>query len=248
MRSSPSAWAVIVAAGTGLRFGSSLAKQFAPLAGKPVVIWSVEAFRAHPDVQGVTLVLPEETLREPPHWLRSLLAERVVAVAGGPERTDSVRLGLATVPPGIAIVAVHDGVRPLVSGATISRVLAVAARGCAAVAGRHATDSLKEVDSAGRVVRSLDRTRVWQAETPQAFPRDLIVEMHRLAERDGVHETDCAGLCQRYGAEVVMVELTAPNPKVTRPEDLEWLESWLTRRRGAGSAESGEGEDEGERA
>jgi 2-C-methyl-D-erythritol 4-phosphate cytidylyltransferase len=227
MPSSAKAWAVIVAAGRAHRFGGGLPKQFAPVAGRPLALWSVDAFRAHPSIVGVTLVVPREYAVRPPDWMAALADEGIRLAAGGPERTDSVRLGLATVPADVELVAVHDGARPLVGVETIGRVLAGAGSGRGAIAARRVTDALKEADEGGRVVRTVDRGRLWRAETPQAFPRDVLVRVHRDAEADGVHAPDCAALCERYGVEVVLVEIAEPNPKVTRPEDVELVEALL---------------------
>ena len=229
MRSSTKAWAVIVAAGRGDRFGAGEPKQFVAVAGRPLVLWTVDAFRKHPDILGVSLVVPADVAKQPPAWLASLAAEGVSVVAGGVERTDSVRLGLTSVPAAADVVAVHDGARPLVTRQTISRVLAAVEAGRGAIAARRASDSLKQVDGEGRVIRSLNREDVWRAETPQAFPRQLIQDIHRRAELDGVTASDCAGLCERYEVEVVVVESQQLNPKVTRPEDLEWVELWIRR-------------------
>lgn len=230
MRSSPDVWAVIVAGGRGTRFGAGRLKQFAPVRGKPLAIWAIEPFRRHPAICGVTLVVPAETAALPPVWLERLAQEGLVIATGGAERTDSVRLGLETVPAEVSLVAVHDAARPLITEEMISRVLAAAGPRRGAIAGRRVTDSLKEVDAEGRVLRAVDRDRLWRAETPQVFPRELIVAVHRDATADGVTESDCAALCQRYGVEVVLVEIAAPNPKVTRAEDLALVESFLQRR------------------
>jgi 2-C-methyl-D-erythritol 4-phosphate cytidylyltransferase len=241
MPSSANAWAIVVAAGEGRRFRGRGPKQFARVAGRPLALWSVDTFRAHPAVLGVTLAVPSGYLARPPEWLAGLAAEGVKLVAGGAERTDSVRLGLETVPPEAAFVAVHDGARPLVSGDAISRVLAKAGARRGAVAARRVTDSLKEADSEGRVLRAVNRERLWRAETPQVFPRELIIDVHREAAAEGRHESDCAALCERYGVEVVLVEITEPNPKVTRPEDLELVEALIRRREARGVRGRGAG-------
>jgi 2-C-methyl-D-erythritol 4-phosphate cytidylyltransferase len=160
--------------------------------------------------------------------------------AGGAERSDSVRLGLATVPEDIEYVAVHDGARPLISAATIARVLEAAGRDRGAVAARRVTDSLKETDAGGRVLRAVSRENLWRAETPQIFPRGPIIDVHRRAELDGVVASDCAGLCERYGLEVVLVEIDDPNPKVTHPRDLQVVEALIARQDPAPPARPGD--------
>lgn len=235
MSSSADAWAVIVAAGRGERFGAGLPKQFAPLAGKPLVLWSVEAFLGHARIAGLTLVVPAETIEAPPPWLAAL--DGVVLAAGGAQRIDSVRHGLETVPAEVEIVAVHDAARPLISRRAITGVLNAVRGDCGAAGGRKVTDSLKEVDDEGRVVGAPDRERIWRAETPQAFPRGTIVDLHRRAAAEGIHTSDCAGLCQRYGFNVVMVEIEEPNPKLTRPDDLAWVEAYLESQRRSGAPE-----------
>ncbi len=231
-------WAVVVAAGRAERFGAQVPKQFAPLAGKPMVLWAVEPFRAHPSIDGVTLVVPGDSLQRPPEWLERLRLDGVELVAGGEERTDSVRLGLETVPADVELVAVHDGARPLLTGAIISRVVAAAGPDRSVIAARRVADTVKEVDEAGRVVRTVNRRRLWQAETPQVFPRELILDVHRRAETDGVRETDCAALLERYGLEATVVEIVDLNLKITTPEDLEMAEAWLQRKESAARAES----------
>jgi 2-C-methyl-D-erythritol 4-phosphate cytidylyltransferase len=229
MRSSANTWAVIVAAGVGERFGTDQPKQFARLGGKPLVLWSIETFHGHPSMLGVTVVVPPVVVAEPPEWLANLAATGVAVVAGGPQRTDSVRLGLESVPPEVEYVAVHDGARPLIDAEAISAVLAKAAPRNGAVAARRVTDSLKEADQDGRILKAVDRERLWHAETPQIFPRDLIVALHRDAYAEGIHESDCAALCERYGVQVVVAEISRPNPKVTHREDLDLLEAMIRR-------------------
>ncbi len=239
MNFSAKSWAVIVAAGAGKRIESEEPKQFISVAGRPLLLWSVETFLDHPAIVGLTLVLPAATLVRPPEWLKTLKARSAILTAGGPTRTDSVRLGLETVPAEIAIVAVHDGARPLISAQAISRVLDAVTAERGAIAARPVIDSLKEADAQVRVARSVNRENLWRAETPQAFPRDVIVEVHRRAQQDGVQASDCATLCERYGVEIALVEVFGPNPKVTRSEDLELVEVLLRRRSAAAQPADG---------
>ena len=126
---------------------------------------------------------------------------------------------IEAVPEGIEVVLIHDGARPLVSRAVIDGVLARAPAGAAIPAVR-ATDTLKEADETGRVVATLDRARLWHAQTPQGFPLAVIRELHRRARADGWAGTDDASLCERYGVPVQLVEGSDENLKVTRPSDL----------------------------
>ncbi|UCF19340.1 MAG: 2-C-methyl-D-erythritol 4-phosphate cytidylyltransferase [Gemmatimonadota bacterium] len=233
MNFSAKSWAVIVAAGAGKRLDSEEPKQFISVAGRPLLLWSVETFQEHPAIAGLTLVLPAATLVRPPDWLRTLEAPNVILTAGGATRTDSVRLGLDTVPAEIGTVAVHDGARPLISAQAISRVLDAVTAERGAIAARRVTDSLKQVDATGRVTCSVSRENLWRAETPQAFPRRIIVDLHRRAHEEGVQASDCATLCEEYGVEVAVVEVFGPNPKVTRTEDLDLVEVLLRRRSAA---------------
>jgi 2-C-methyl-D-erythritol 4-phosphate cytidylyltransferase len=171
------------------------------------------------------VVLPPEDAASPPAWLLEL---GVTIVAGGEERGDSVWNGLAATPEDAAIVLVHDGARPFVTADVIGRVLE-AARSGAVLAALPVTDTLKEVAADGTVVATPDRARFWQAQTPQGFPRAVILEAHRRARAEGVRATDDAALCERYGIPVRVVEGAADNLKVTRPADLAVAEA-LARR------------------
>lgn len=208
--------AVVVAGGAGTRMGTGVAKQYLELLGAPVLLWSVRAFLAHPRVAEVVVVIPPADAAEPPEWLTAL---PVTIAAGGAERADSVRAGVAAVAAGGGAVLVHDAARPLVSSAVISRVLE-AIGGGAAIAAMPVSDTVKAADASGMVAHTVDRTRLWLAQTPQGFPLDRLREVHRRAIADGVATTDDAGLFERYGLPVRLVEGAAENLKITRPGDL----------------------------
>lgn len=197
--------------------GAGVPKQYLDLLGEPVLAWSVRAFTAHPAVAETVVVLPEREARDAPAWLRRTGAR---VAAGGAERSDSVRNGLALLDPRTDIVLVHDGARPFVRRGLIDRVIAAAAEG-PAIAALRATDTLKEVGADGFIAGTLDRSRVWQAQTPQAFPLALLAEAHARAAREGWAATDDAMLCERCGARVRVVEGEPDNLKITRPADLE---------------------------
>ena len=208
--------AIVVAGGAGRRMGGSLPKQYRELAGEPVLLHALRAFLEHPRVDAVVVVLPPADAAAPPSWLSSL---EVRVVAGGAERADSVWNGLAAVSADVGTVLIHDGARPLVSAAVIDRVLEAVGPG-GAVAALPVTDTLKAEAPDGAIERTVDRSRLWQAQTPQGFPLELIREAHRRAREDGAVLTDDAAACERIGVRVRLVQGDPMNLKVTRDVDL----------------------------
>ena len=230
---------VIVAAGQGTRIatdgvqgattsqkpGESVAaastelKQFRWVAGKPMLLHSVQRFQARADVAMVVCVLPRTVLGDPPPWIFQSDLDRLLFSVGGRERQESVANGLEDLEDGIDIVVVHDAARPLVTDATIDAVIAAARGGRGAVAALPVVDTLKEVDAEGRVLRTVDRARLWRAQTPQAFPRPMLEEAHAEARRAGVTATDDAALCERLGFPVVVVPGSERAMKITVERD-----------------------------
>ncbi|MFQ5888785.1 MAG: 2-C-methyl-D-erythritol 4-phosphate cytidylyltransferase [Gemmatimonadota bacterium] len=215
--------AVIVAAGSGTRFGEGLPKQFRELGGRPVLDWACAAFRKHPRIQQVIVVVAAHVAAEPPEWLGEL-ADHVVE--GGESRRESVGRGIAAVDRGVERILVHDGVRPFVSSALIERVWEAAAHG-AVVPVIPVADALKEVGG-GRVIRTLARDGLARAQTPQGFPAGLLRRVHREAERENEDAPDDAALCEARGEPVCAVGGDPHNLKITTPEDLAFAE-WLLR-------------------
>ncbi|CAN5233135.1 2-C-methyl-D-erythritol 4-phosphate cytidylyltransferase [soil metagenome] len=210
------AGAVIVAAGAGLRFGGAVRKQYVEVAGEPLLRRAVRPFAEHPGIAHVVIVLPPEDVASPPPWLAGLGS----VVAGGEERTDSMRNGVEALSAEADPVLIHDGARPFPSRELIDRVLAVA-RHSPVLPALPATDTLKQVNADGRVLGTLDRDGVWLAQTPQGFPRQTLERLHACARHDGIHCTDDAALAERCGEPVRVVRGAAANLKVTHPEDLE---------------------------
>lgn len=194
-------------------------KQYLELAGEPVLLRALRPFLHRRDVEWIVVALPREDVAAPPEWLAGA-DPRIHLVAGGHERTDSVRAALAMVPEEADIVLVHDAARPLLDADVVERVIEGAAKGTGAVAAVPVTDTLKRVDGGGRVLETPDRGPLWRAQTPQGFPRALLVEAHRRAEADGATATDDAALVERVGGEVVVVLGSETNLKITRPSDL----------------------------
>jgi 2-C-methyl-D-erythritol 4-phosphate cytidylyltransferase len=210
---------VIVAGGSGTRAGSAELKQFRWVAGKPMLLHSVQAFHARADVAMVVCVLPKAYVGDPPPWLFQSDIERLLLSVGGRERQESVANGLEDLPPDVEIVVVHDAARPLVTDAVIDRVITEARKGHGAIAALPVVDTLKEVDADHRIVRTVERVHLWRAQTPQAFPRDMLIRAHTAARAAGVTATDDATLCERIGAPVVVVRGTERAMKVTDEAD-----------------------------
>lgn len=219
---------VIAAGGAGRRFGGT-AKPFLPLRGEPVLLHALRPFLERSDIETVAVVLPAELVVDPPSWLVGL-DPRITIVAGGEERTDSVRNGIDVVPATAEVIVVHDAARPLVTGALIERVMAEAYAGRGAIAAIRPVDTVHEIDGAGRIVGTPERRGLRQAQTPQAFPRALLVDAYRRAAAEGSSGTDEAALVARYGGTVVVVEGDRHNLKVTVPADLQLAEALLAAR------------------
>ena len=174
---------VIVAGGSGSRVGSDELKQFRWVVGRPALLHSVQTFMARADVSTVVVVLPKAYAADPPPWLFQCDVDRLLVSVGGRERHESVYNGLEDLPEEVRIVVVHDAARPLVTDETIERVIAEARRGHGAVAALPVVDTLKRVDAGGRIVETVDRAGLWRAQTPQAFPREMIERAHARRDR-----------------------------------------------------------------
>ena len=210
---------VIVAGGSGTRAGGTELKQFRWVAGKPALLHSLQTFMARADVVSVVCVLPREYAADPPPWIFQCDIDRLMLSVGGRTRTDSVQNGLEDLPDEAQVVLIHDAARPLVDDATIDRVIVAARSGACAVAALPVVDTLKEVDTAGRIVRTVDRAGLWRAQTPQGFPRDVIVRAHRDARASHVSATDDAALCERLGIPVSVVRGSERAMKITEESD-----------------------------
>ena len=208
----------VPAAGLGKRMGG-VRKQYLELAGEPVLLWSIRPFLDLTEVVAVAVALPEDALIEPPDFLVDL-DPRVILVAGGETRRDSVWSALQALPGDVETVVVHDAARPLVSKEVIQECIHIAREGLGAVAGCPAVDTLKRVGEGRHIVETPDRTDLWHAQTPQAFPRSVLENAYRRAIAEDWPATDDSGVVERAGGQVVMVPSSASNLKVTRPEDL----------------------------
>jgi 2-C-methyl-D-erythritol 4-phosphate cytidylyltransferase len=210
---------ILVAAGVGSRVGGKELKQFRWVAGKPMLLHSVQMFMARPDVAVVICVLPHSHAGDPTPWLFQCDVERLLVTVGGRERMESVAAGLDDLPPQARIVLVHDAARPLVGQATIERVVRAARDDVCAVPALPVTDTLKRVSDGSHVVETVDRSGLWRAQTPQGFPRDMLERAHEDARRARYSSTDDAALCERLGFPVVVVRGDERAMKVTEETD-----------------------------
>lgn len=226
-RQAPDVGVVIVAAGASTRVAGPDAelKQLRWLAGKPMLLHSLQTFMARADVVSVVCVLPTRYAGDPPPWIFQCDVDRLMIAPGGATRTQSVANGLDDLPDEAAIVLVHDAARPLVDDATIDRVVEHVRGGEPAIAALPVIDTLKEVDDSRHIARTVDRTRLWRAQTPQGFPRDVIVRAHREAAASRLTATDDAALCERLGIPVAVVRGSERALKVTTEEDFARVEA-----------------------
>ena len=223
--------ALIVAAGRGERLGFGRPKALVPLCGRPMLEWSVAALRSVPAVGMIVVALPGEALDEAP--------EGTVAVAGGEQRSHSVRAALAACPAGDPVI-VHDAARPLACAALFERALDELERfqADAVIAAAPVTDTIKQSGPDGRTVaQTLDRSRLWAVQTPQVFRRAALERALAAGDEELARATDDAWLVEHAGGVVRIVGSDPGNMKVTTADDLRIAELLLSERLAAqGSA------------
>jgi 2-C-methyl-D-erythritol 4-phosphate cytidylyltransferase len=222
-----SVWAVLAAAGRGERLEAERPKAFAQLRGRPLLAESLERLEASGWIESIVVVAP-------PGWEEPviLLAEElgcgkvVASVAGGETRADSVRFGVGEVAADAAVIVVHDAARPLVSDELVERVVTPLSQGWdGAVPGLAVVDTVKRVGPDGAIVETVPRGDLVVVQTPQAFVADVL--RRALASESASAATDCASLVEAQGGRVQVVDGDPRLLKVTSPEDLALVESWL---------------------
>lgn len=219
--------ALIVAAGEGKRFGGAVNKQFIEIHGKPILYYTLQKFQACPLIDDIVLVLPGNTLAKQTEIVKSWFLDKVrEIVAGGPERHHSVQNGLALLNSDVGWVAIHDGVRPLVTVELIEATIIAAQGNGASIPGVIPRDTIKEIAD-DRVNATLDRSRLIQVQTPQVFAKEIILRAYQKAFEDQIFNTDDAALVERIGIPVAVVEGDHRNIKVTTPDDLIILDAYL---------------------
>ncbi|MEG0476912.1 MAG: 2-C-methyl-D-erythritol 4-phosphate cytidylyltransferase [Raoultibacter sp.] len=219
----PKTAAIILAGGSGERFGQEGGKQLVEIAGKPILTWSAEAFDAVADIGLIVVVVPEERREE---YLKAAIdpfpfVTPVVLAPSGAIRQESAFSGLEYVPDEFEYVVLHDGARPLISPDLIAHAINILKGNIdcdGAVVAHQAVDTLKVVEN-GVIVGTPDRTVFWNAQTPQVFRSGIYRRAHASALSDGFVGTDDSSLIERLGGRVLVVEGKRDNIKLTVPED-----------------------------
>ena len=231
--------AVLVAAGSSTRLGlvAGVRKPLVRIEGQTVLEHAAAAFDACDAIEELIVVAQAEDHEA----IRALaqdspaLAKLRGVVEGGATRTDSVRAGVRAVSEGVALVAIHDAARPLVTPQIVAASIELAAREGAALVAVPSNDTTKRVDERGRAVETLDRSTLWLAQTPQVFGRDELLSLLDRAEAEGVAPTDDSALYERYVGPVPITPGDASNLKITHLADLE-LAAALLRARAEGAS------------
>src|SRR5438132_10411125 len=220
--------AIIVAAGKGTRMGPKVDKLFLEVAGRPVVAHTWAQFNHAACIDEIVLVVRDTMqpafaeLAEQFHFKKPYRL-----VVGGRERQDSVWNGLQALDAGAEVVAIQDGARPCTTEKLIADTIQAAHETVAAVAAQRVTDTIKESDGGTLIARTVDRSRLWAVQTPQSFRVEVIRRALAAVRQKGLLVTDDTAACEFIGQPVKLVERGAPNPKVTVPGDLPYVEVFL---------------------
>ncbi len=219
--------AIIVAAGSGTRFGAEKPKQFVEILGQPLIIYTLQKFESCPAIDKIILVLPAGEIENFGQIAGKYNLKKLAkTVSGGETRASSVWNGLNAIDEKLAeIIAVHDGVRPLVSVEEITKTIEKAKETGAVCLVAAVTDTIKEV-SDGKIVQTIDRAKLRRALTPQCFRYEILKRAFAQNEIGEIVTDECF-LVEKLGVEVSIVEGNAQNIKITIPEDVAIVENFL---------------------
>jgi 2-C-methyl-D-erythritol 4-phosphate cytidylyltransferase len=223
--------AIIVAAGSGVRLGSGGPKAFVKIGGRTMLWYSLDAVRQVSSIGEVVIAVPagfENAARA--EAAATALGVPVKITPGGVERQDSVRIALGLTSAETELVVVHDAARPLATPAIFEACLAATTRAGGAIAAIPVADTLKRVADKS-ITATVPRAGLWQAQTPQAFRREALVEAHRRAVDEGIVATDDADLVERTGIRVEVIEGSTANLKITTASDLAIAEALIAARK-----------------
>ena len=220
--------AIIVAAGKGTRMGANVDKLWLEVAGRPVVAHTWRQFDDAGCVDEIILVVRDGMQ---PHFTELAakfhFQKPFRLVAGGAERQDSVWNGLAALAPNTDIVAIQDAARPCTTAELIAATIQAARETGAAVAAQPVTDTIKATDDGQTIARTVDRSKLWSVQTPQTFRVEVIRRALAAARDKNLNLTDDTAACELIGQPVRLVPSATPNPKVTVPADLPFIENLL---------------------
>jgi 2-C-methyl-D-erythritol 4-phosphate cytidylyltransferase len=220
--------AILVAAGKGTRMGANLDKLWLEVAGRPVVAHTWQRFNDAQCIAEIILVVREGMQQHFTELAAQFHFQKPFRmVTGGAERQDSVWNGLAALAPEIEIVAIQDAARPCTSEPLIAATIEAARETGAAVAAQAVTDTIKETSDGKTILRTVDRSKLWSVQTPQTFRVEVIRRALAEVRRRGLNLTDDTAACELIGQAVRLVSSTTPNPKVTVPGDLPFIEMLL---------------------
>jgi 2-C-methyl-D-erythritol 4-phosphate cytidylyltransferase len=220
--------AIIVAAGKSTRMGPHTDKLFLPVADRPLLAHAWQRFESAPFIGEIVLVVrdgSQNAFAELAAKFRFTKPYRLVA--GGLQRQDSVWNGLEALSPSAEIVAIQDAARPCTSLDLIEATIQAAREDGAAVAAQPVSDTIKSSEDGAYVSRHLDRSRLWAVQTPQTFRVEIIRRALQAVRERGLHVTDDTAACEVIGQPVRLVYLPGPNPKVTVPDDVPYVEMLL---------------------
>ena len=215
---------ILPAAGAGRRFGAPTNKIFQLLGQREIFLRTIDLFASRDDVCQILLVASRDDIAELNERFGFQVADLgVELIEGGAERSDSVRNALAKLDPQAELICVHDAVRPCAAPERIDAVFAAAAETGAAILACPLHGTIKKVDSSHKILQTVDREGLWEAQTPQVFDRDILTEAYEL----GQSATDDAETVQRMGVEVTVVPSGPDNVKITTQADLAFAEAVL---------------------
>jgi 2-C-methyl-D-erythritol 4-phosphate cytidylyltransferase len=223
---------LIAGGGSGTRLGRAGGKQLLEVAGKPVLAWSTDAIALADCVSELVVVCDPERVSDYAAALsETLVTDKALSfVAGGAERTDSIRAGLAAVPEGAQYVAIHDGARPLFESKVLDEAIELLDREpeiSGVIIGHPVSDTLKRADAEWGIIETVDRSELWQVQTPQVFRLTDLLAAYSKADEAGIRATDDAALLEQAGYRLKLMQGSRNNIKVTAPEDLELVTALL---------------------
>ena len=220
--------AVIAAAGSGTRMGADIPKQFMEVGSKPVLAYTLEKFQNNPRISEIVIVTREDSIvlckDIADIWGISKVS---VITEGGATRQESVVKGISQLSRSDGYVLIHDGARPLISDSAIDKCIDSVIENKAAAVGVRMKDTVKYSDNGKFITKTVDRSRLWLIQTPQAFDIQLISDCHKKAVSEGFEATDDCMLAEHYGIDVALVEGEYENIKITSPADIYVMEGLL---------------------